>query len=93
MQHDLPPASQACGLALFSNANKVVRELRDKIIQYQEECDEFLWRHRTKDRSQYIAHLEDARRKGSTPVGRQAQSTGGHQLQTIAHPAGTSAQH
>lgn len=41
------------------NPKKVAPELRDKIIQYQEECDEVLWRHWTKDRSQYIADLEE----------------------------------
>jgi hypothetical protein len=39
--------------------NKVAPDLRSKIIQYQEECDELLWRHWTKDRSQYIADLEE----------------------------------
>lgn len=39
--------------------NKVAPTLREKIIQYQEECDEVLWHHWTKDRSQYIAELEE----------------------------------
>lgn len=39
--------------------NKVAPELRAKIVQYQEECDEVLWRHWTKDQKQYIAELEE----------------------------------
>lgn len=38
---------------------KVAPELRDKIIQYQEECDDVLWRHWTRDAEQHIAALEE----------------------------------
>jgi hypothetical protein len=41
------------------NPKKVAAELRDKIIQYQEECDEVLWRYWTKDQKQYVAELEE----------------------------------
>lgn len=39
--------------------NKVAPELRDKIIQYQEECDDVLWRYWTKDTERHIAMLEE----------------------------------
>lgn len=39
--------------------NKVAPELRDKVIQYQEECDDVLWRYWTKDTAQHIAMLEE----------------------------------
>jgi Zn-dependent oligopeptidase len=39
--------------------NKVAPALRDKIVQYQEECDEVLWRYWKKDQKQYVAELEE----------------------------------
>lgn len=39
--------------------NKVKPELRDKIIQYQDECDEVLWRYWMNGQKQYIADLEE----------------------------------
>lgn len=41
------------------NPNKVAPELRDKIIQYQEDCDEVLWQYWTRDQKQLIATLEE----------------------------------
>lgn len=43
--------------------NKVAPELRDKIIQYQEECDDVLWRYWTKDTERHIALLEERARR------------------------------
>lgn len=39
--------------------NKVAPGLRDKIIQYQEECDDVLWRYWTKGAEQRMAVLEE----------------------------------
>lgn len=39
--------------------NKVAPELRDKIIQYQEECDDVLWGYWSKDTERHIAMLEE----------------------------------
>ncbi|WP_296250276.1 phage antirepressor N-terminal domain-containing protein [Pseudomonas sp. UBA4194] len=41
------------------NPKKVAPQLRDKIIQYQEECDEVLWQYWTNDTKQLIATLEE----------------------------------
>ncbi|MEO8643100.1 phage antirepressor N-terminal domain-containing protein [Pseudomonas sp.] len=41
------------------NPKKVAPELRDKIIQYQEKCDEVLWQYWTQDTERHIAMLEE----------------------------------
>lgn len=53
------PLRKLAGWLYTINPKKVAPELRDKIIQYQEESDDVLWRHWTKDRSQYITDLEE----------------------------------
>jgi hypothetical protein len=39
--------------------NKVAPKLREKIIRYQDECDEVLWQYWTGGQKQYIAMLEE----------------------------------
>lgn len=41
------------------NPKKVAPELRDKIIHYQEKCDEVLWQYWTQDTERHIALLEE----------------------------------
>lgn len=53
------PLRKLAGWLYTINPKKVAPELRDKIIQYQEECDEVLWRYWTKDQKQYVAQLEE----------------------------------
>lgn len=39
--------------------NKVAPKLREKVIRYQEECDEVLWQYWTRGQNQLIAMLEE----------------------------------
>jgi hypothetical protein len=41
------------------NPDKVAPGLREKVVRYQEECDEVLWQHWTKGQHQLIAMLEE----------------------------------
>ncbi len=50
------PLRKLAGWLATINPNKVKPELRDTIIQYQNECDDVLWDYWTKDQTQHSSH-------------------------------------